>query len=185
MKKIVLASSLLLSLTGILITPIVQADSVTVRRASDKNINTPGVKISGNSNRSNSNRGNIKSNGSSDAEPDYMYPDPVNPQAMNNSVGSGAQSSAGGFTGSKSVDIKIPNANPQPQYIKGELPQSFNDMENKARSAVISQGQVPFKPPSIIQGSLQNWNTTTIKEMENKGIADTQKKYEAFRYGQR
>lgn len=164
----------LLILGTIIITPMVNANNVTISKINDNNLNLPGVKITKGVNRGNS----IYKKGSSEDNFDYPNPPPAG--------FTGGQSGApGGFTGAK--EVSIPSAQPKGQTIngpvRGDIPQSFNDMEEKSKK--ISQGQIPFEPPTITQGNLQSWNTSTINEMEAKGISDTQQKYQQFRSGKR
>lgn len=176
MKKVILASSLLLSIIGISTSVSVSAANVTtVTNINNPNINVPGVKI----NRSENTRASRNNRGTSNPNSDeFDYPQPAPPPGSASAQGQGV--SSGGFTGSKPVSV--PSATPQPQMI--QLPQSMNDLEEGAK-VKKSQGQIPFEPPTLVQGNLQSWNTSTINELESAGKASAERNYRDFRAGRR
>lgn len=79
---------------------------------------------------------------------------------------------------------------PQPQSFTPQnapipIPQNYLDMANgqTGQAQTASSGQTPPEPLKIKQMTLQDWNTSTIRELEEEGKKNAQQSYRNFRRG--
>lgn len=87
--------------------------------------------------------------------------------------------------------ISIPNSpnvgNAQtitPKNVPIPIPQNYLDLQNNPpKQKEITNGQTPPEPIKIKPMTLQEWNTSTIQNLEEKGQEDARKKYNEFRRG--